>query len=269
MNFAFRLLSIAVLLLNFRLFADDASRWKIQATGLRIVVSKMSTKEDQEEDFFQPPGVTVGVRITPVSGKIVDIDPFESKVSSFSDDKGTDLLAAKVDDSVGKQGLGFINNKNSFATTEIQAYGLPVKGATTLNISGKFAAKIALGTEQFTVENVNITTNTSFSCRNLRIKIAETGFEKAPISNEKEFYVTFSSTNDLAVISKLEFFDAQRNKIESRKSRWGVVEIDGNKTYSVQFAFKKSVDHARIEATCWTDLKAVEVPFFIETDLGF
>jgi hypothetical protein len=77
--------------------------------------------------------------------------------------------------------------------------------------------------------------------------------------------VTFSSLRDLESISTLEFFDASGNKIEAVKRSWGGGGLLG---YMMQYDVKQNMDHAKIVATCWQDLKTVEVPFSIKTGVG-
>jgi hypothetical protein len=259
-----RFLFVGTMILGVRLFASDAEQWKIQITGLRIVAPPVEKKEGAQGAFFQPPGVTVVAALTPAQGKIVSIDQFKSKVDAFTDDKGTDLLAAKSDSPFNKPGFGMMDTKESCATVEIQAAGLPAKGASALNISGTITAKIAAGTKEFTVESADITNGTHFTCGELPIEITKAGLSKAMFSNEQEFSVTFSSAKDLESISTLDFFDAQGTKLEARKSEWG----GGMGSYMVVYVFKKSVDHAKIVATCWTDLKTVEVPLSVKTGVG-
>jgi len=248
------------------LAADGTDQWNIKVAGIRIVAPALDGKPDSRGAFFSPPGVTVTAIVQPPAGKIVSIDQFNSKLDAFNDDKGTDLLATKSEDPFNKPGINMINVNEGGATAnmDFQAAGLPAKGAAALNISGKLSAKVAAGTKQFTMESVDIKTNASFTCGDLPLKITAAGFGKAMFSNEKEFSVTFSSSGDLEGIATLEFFDAQGGKIEARKSSWG----GGMGTYFVEYVFKASLDHAKIVATCWQDLKTVEVPFSIKTGVG-
>ena len=63
----------------------------------------------------------------------------------------------------------------SLIVFDLKASGQPAKGATAFNISGKVNAEVAASTKQFTVENVEIKTNVSFSLGNLPIVISEAG----------------------------------------------------------------------------------------------
>ena len=218
-----RFLFLAVFIFSIRSHADDTNQWNIKVAGLRIVAPATDGKAGSRGAFFSSPGVTVTVTVQPPAGKIVSIDQFDSKLDSFTDDKGTDLMATKSEDPFNKPGINMANvdEGGTSAHMDFQAAGLPAKGATVLNISGTLSAKVAAGTKQFTMENADIKTNASFTCGDLPLKISAAGFAKGMFSSKEEFSVTFSSTQDLDSISTLEFFDAQGGKIEARKSSWG------------------------------------------------
>jgi hypothetical protein len=260
-----RVLLLAVLIFNVRLFADDAGQWKTEVTGLRIIAPPVEKSENARGAFFESPGVTVVVTLTPPSGgKVVSIDQFESKVDSFTDDKGTDLLAAKSEDEFHKPGFGMMDHKENFATAEIHVAGVPAKGATTLNISGKVSLKVAAATKEFTAESVDIKAGSSFKLGDMELKISKAGMAKAMFGDKEEFSVNLSSATDFDGIAKLEFFDAQGNKVEAHKSSWG----GGMGAYFAEYTFKQSIDHAKIVATCFQDLKTMEVPMAIKTGVG-
>jgi hypothetical protein len=185
-------------------------------------------------------------------------------VDSFTDDKGTDLLAAKSDSPFNKPGFGVMDNKETYLTAEIQAAGVPAKGATTLNISGKVSVKVAAATKEFTAESVEIKAGSSFKLGDMTLKISKAGMAKAMFGDKQEFTVNISSATDLDSISKLEFFDAQGNKVEAHKNSWG----GGKGEYFAEYTFKQSIEHAKIVATCFQDMKTVEVPLTIKTGVG-
>src|SRR5690242_374607 len=153
-----------------RSHADEPAEWNMKVAGIRVVAPVAGGKENSRGAFFSPPGVTVSVIVQPPAGKIVSINQFDSKLETFTDDRGTDLLAAKSDDPFNKPGIEMINvNKDGAAASmDFQAAGLPAKGAAALNLSGKLVVQTAGSTKQFTVENVEIKTNAQFSLGDTR-----------------------------------------------------------------------------------------------------
>jgi hypothetical protein len=259
-------LSLSVLIFTGRASADTTNQWNVQVVGV-MVVAPEGGKDNRS--FCWKPGTTVSASLTLSAGKIVKLNQEESKLVSFTDDKGTDLTAGpQSQDPFNKPGISFQSSEDGKAETifDMKASGQPAKGATTLNISGTVNAQIAGATKQFTVENLEMKTNVSFTLGDLPVMISEVGTNRnAWMAKEYKYSVTFSSLRDMDCISSLEFFDAQGNKIESRKSSWG----GGFMGYMMQFDLKQNVDHAKIVATCWQDLKTVDVPIAIKTGVGF
>lgn len=261
-----RLLVFGLLISSLTLFAADTNHWDVQVAGLRVITPSTDSKNNFNGALMAPPGVAVEVRLTPPYGKVVNINQNASKVDSFTDDKGTDLLAVRSDNPFSKPGFGIMDaSKGTYATAAIQAAGLPAKGATGLNISGTVVLEIATGTNLFTVDNVEMKTNATFNIDDLPVIISNVGTNRNQwMAKNYQYSVTFSSFRDLGNISNLEFFDPQGNKIGASKSSWG----GGPLGYMIEYNIKQKVDRMKIVATCWQGLETVEVPISIKTGLG-
>jgi hypothetical protein len=260
-------LLLAVFISTSRVFADDATNeWNVRVVGL-MVVAPEGGKDNRS--FSWKTGVTVSASFSLPAGKIVKLNQDESKLTSFTDDKGTDLMSAPPSqDPFNKPGISFQSSAmegTSSVIVDLKASGQPAKGATLLNISGTLNAQIAASTKQFTIENVEIKTNVSFSLGDLPVMISGCGTNRNAWSAKGYKYsVTFSSLRNMDGISSLEFFDANGNKIEAVKRAWG----GGFLGYMIQYDIKQNMDHAKIVAMCWQDLKTVDVPIAIKTGVG-
>jgi len=247
--------------------ADESNQTNFQVVALMVVAPAGGT---DNRNFCWKTGVTVSVLYAPTDGKIVDFDQNESKLVSFTDDKGTDLMAAPPStDPFNKPGIsGMLPQANGGASSivfDLKASGQPAKGATSFNITGKASLEIAGGTNQITVENVAIKTNSVFSLGDLPLMISEAGTNKNVWgSKDYPYSVTFSSLRDMKNISSMEFFDAAGNKVAAEKRSWG----GGPLGYMIQYDFKQLVDRARIVATCWKDLKTIELPIAVKATAG-
>ena len=244
-----------------------ADEWQTQVVGVMITAPE-GGKDNRS--YCWKPGVTVSVRLTPPTGKIVQLNEEKSKIDSFSDDKGTDVMAGVPSkDPFNKPGISFMlpSAPDGYASViiDLKASGLPAKGATNLNISGRVKAQVAEGTKQATVENVVINTNTQFNLDDRRIGISAAGLKQEAFSKKEEFSVTFSSLKNLDDISSLEFYDAEGNKMEARKRAWG----GGFLGCMIEYVFKKKPEHVKIVATVWQNLKTIDVPITIKTGIGF
>ena len=247
--------------------AGESSQTNLQVVALMVVAPNGG---NDNRNYCWKPGVTVSVLYSPTEGKIVTFNENESKLDSFTDDKGTDLMAAPPStDPFNKPGIsGMLPMANAGAssiTFDLKASGQPAKGATAFSITGKASLQIAAGTHQFTVENVDIKTNAAFSLGDLPVVITEAGTNRNPwASKDYKYSVTFSSLRDLQSISSLEFFDAAGNKVEAEKRGWG----GGPLGYMIQYDFKQIGQSVRVVATCWQDLKTMELPISVHATAG-
>jgi hypothetical protein len=245
---------------------DATSQWNVQVVAV-MVVAPEGGKDNRS--FCWKPGVTVSANFSLPAGKIVKLNQDESKLTSFTDDKGTDLMAGpQSQDPFNKPGISFQSSDaagTSAVIVDLKSSGQPAKGATLLNISGTLNAQIAGSTKQFTVENVEIKTNAAFNLGDLPVMISECGTNRnAWSAKEYKYSVTFSSLRNMDSISRLEFFDASGNKIGAVKRSWG----GGFLGYMIQYDVKQNIDRAKIVATCWQDLRTVDVPIAIKTGVG-
>ena len=249
------------------LAAEATNEWNVQVVGV-MVVAPEGGKDNRS--FCWKPGATISAKVTLSAGKIVKLNEEESKLVSFTDDKGTDLMAGpQSQDPFNKPGISCQSPDGDGASSvivDLKASGQPAQGATLLNVSGILSAQVAASAKEFTVPNVEMKTNVSFRLGDLPVVISEAGTNRSAWkSKDYSYSITFSSRQEMGEISSLEFFDAQGNKIEAQKRSWG----GGVGAYFMQFELKQGVDRANIVATCWQDLKTVEAPIAIKTGVGF
>jgi len=247
--------------------ADVTGQWSARTVAVMVTTPEGGM---DNRNFCWKPGVTVSALLSPPAGKIVSIDQNKSKVISFTDDKGTDLMAAPAsNDPFNKPGFSYMPPQSEdglpSAVVDLKAPGLPAKGATALNISGEVVAETAGDPEQVTVPDAAIQSNTVFSVGTMTLNIAGAQAKTNSWDKKVTFSVTFHCAQNLDAISKIQFFDAQGNEIEARKSSWGGGDFFG---YMVEYELKQKVDRAKVIVSYWTDLQTVTVPFTIKTGLG-
>jgi hypothetical protein len=247
--------------------ADETNQWNSKVVAVMVVAPEGGT---DNRNFCWKTGATVSVMMSPAKGKIVKVNEQDSKLDSFTDDKGTDLMAAPPSpDPFNKPGISCMlpasDSGYDSMILDLRASGRPAKGATALNISGTVNVEVAGSQKQFTVENVKMETNATFNLGDLPVTISEVGAnQNSWASDDYKYSLTFSGPHDFESISSVEFFDAQGNKIQSHKSSWG----GGMGSYMIQFEIKQNVDRVKIVATCWQDLKTLDVPVSIKASVG-
>ena len=254
------LLCLVVLALDSSALAEATNSCKIEIAGVRVVAMAPGNK-DNLRAFNWSPGVTVAMLVTTTEGWLLSCDHENSKLNVFTDDKGGDLLAG---DSRARFDLG---SGQSFDHTnalllEVRTRELPTKGAIGLNLSGKIFLVAASQTKQFTADEMDFMAGTEFGLGNLKLTISKV------VSTATGSTLTLEANQDLSSISQLEFMDEQGNKVESRRSGSSVSTSPSGTLVRWSFTLNKKLEHGKISATCWTDLKTVEVPFSIKTGVG-
>lgn len=102
-----RVLVLAILLLNTRIFgADTTNQLNVKVVAVMVVAPEGGL---DFRSYCWKPGVTVSVALSPAEGKIVKFNEEQSKLDSFTDDKGTDLTAAPASqDPFNKPGISYM-----------------------------------------------------------------------------------------------------------------------------------------------------------------
>ena len=253
--------------------AGSASAADVTAPGnLQFIALKVVAPDGGKDNrsYCWKPGVTVSVTYAPTAGKIVKFNENDSKIDTFTDDKGTDLMAGPPSqDPFNKPGINYMSTGSeggeSSIILDLKSSGQPAKGAATFTITGKLNLQIVASTNQFTADNVAIKTNASFSLGDLPVVISEAGTNQNPwAAKEYHYSITISSLRDMDSISTLDFYDAQGHKVDALKRSWG----GGFLGSMIQYDLKQNLDHAKIVATCWQRLQTIDVPFTVKTGAG-
>jgi len=264
-------LCLAAFTLITRAFAaDPAAEWKVQIQAIRVVAVAAG---DQDSAWWglngATPGVTVLLKLTAPEGNIVGINIGESKLVSFTDDQGSDLAARPAEGSPGNEpgistrlGFGPLVDGKPSAIIRVTAPNQPARGAAGFSITGKVTVQTASQTNQVAAEKVALTSGTVFELGELKLTICDVR------SKDGKCEVSLQSSQDLTSLAKLDFYDAQGQKIESQVFSSNLYTSGAKKKWSLSFRLQKTTAVAKIAATCWTDLKTVEVPIAVKTGVG-
>jgi hypothetical protein len=242
---------------------ENTNEWRCEVAGLRIVAPAWEGK-DYMRAFNWSSGVTVALLLTAPTGRIVRVNPEASRLVSFADDKGTDLLADASRRSFTESFSGFHENYDakSAVLLEVRTPARPDKGASELRISGKVTTQIASQTKQVTAENVELKSGVQFDLGDLRLTIS------AVQASGGENTISFEAKQSLSHVPRLEFFDGHGIKIESSRSGRSSSNSGSKMSETWSYTLKTKTDRIKIVATVWTDLKTIEVPVSIKTGIG-
>ena len=117
--------------------ADNTPQCKVQVAGVRVVAPAPNGNDSLRAFHSGSPCVTVALLVTASEGKIVNVDTEASKLETFTDDKGANLLAAHAEhffSRVDFSSMSSFSDKDDATSklVEVYALGPPTKGATQL-----------------------------------------------------------------------------------------------------------------------------------------
>lgn len=265
--------------------AADTNQWKFQVTRLviasppAIVKKKLTGKvipdeirrdiENYRQHNGWSPGVTVNLRVTAPERQIVGSYFSEATITSFTDDKGKNLLPDNKDDGLLHPAEGIVETVHTRGTpvmsVEVKSSKLPSKGATELKLVGKVVVKTASQSKELPKQNIKLQAGSKFDLGDLQVTVSDIGMEHS------KFVVTLDADHDLMAIASLEVFNKQGKRIDASLS--DSTDFRDVKKHMVtlserRLTLDKRLDSATIKATCWTDLKTTEVPIDAKVGLG-
>lgn len=260
-----------MLLLAAPLAAQDTTTAKVKAEVTGIHVNKAPYQGDQDlaPNMEPAPGTKLSVLLTVPNGGIIRMDEHKSKLTKFSDDKGTNLLAAKAaKESFFNSPIGSfpkITKDQKGCLVELQAMTTPAAGARTLEVEA--SVSLAVGSDQETVkqEKVEAKKDGAFKAGGIEFKITEAGkntFGDDPMK------IGLESKEGLK-IAKIRFLDAGGKEIESRLGSRGSMSFGGDATYSWEYTLKQMATTVTVEVTLWKKVTIVDVPVKLSVSLGF
>ncbi len=213
-------------------------------------------------------GVRLKLRLIDESESIVAVDEKASKVSSFTDDKGTDLTGTKG----GGGGFGsssFSAQKfgaEPLSLVEVQQPGMPAHGATKLQLKGELVVIRASGEKTSEQKNVALKKNSKITVGPVPLiveEVRDSGF------GEMKLTVTLSTDKPLDAIKRIEFADASGKAIEQEQMGSGSFGFGDKTTYQRTIGLAKKLDKATVRITHHDKMETVKVPLELEFGVGF
>ncbi len=220
-------------------------------------------------------GTTASILITLPNGGIIAFDERASKVTSFKDDQGKDMLAGAEKDSFRGPGIGnFPKVSKDGKKLAFNAYSktVPTKGAKSLAIVGEAILQAATQKQDFTAPNVALKDNTEFNAGGIAFTIAKAGKPEASFGfggqDKKEFAVTLRAKQDLGDVVDIKFLDGAGKNLEATRGTGSTMRFGAIVTVEREYQFKAKTETATIVVTRWTDLKQLKIPFTFTVGLG-
>ncbi len=248
--------------------ASAAGSVTVELVGLEITKPAPQKSEGGGRVISGNEGVRLKLRLIDEGESIVAIDEKASKVSVFADDKGTDLTNAKG----GGGGFGlspFSAHKfgaEPLSMVEVQQPGVPVRGATKLQLKGELVVIRASGEKTAEQKNLALKKDSKITVGPVPLiveEIRDSGF------GEMKLTVTLSTDKPLDAIKKIEFADASGKAVEQEQMGSGSFGFGGKTTYQRTIGLAKKLDKATVRITHHDKMETVKVPLELEFGVGF
>ena len=260
-------LLFAVLALPGGSIAQDSPT--IKASGLRIIHG-VAGDDDNKLVPFNTFNKGTGLALLVGSpSSIIMVDTDASKIDSFTDDKGTDLLT-KVKGSFQQPGFGSfpeISEDGKMALVEIAGDGVPVAGANAIKAEGTLVVQTASEKEAVKSEPFELKKGSKLKVGDIDLKV--TGSRK-PSFGDNALEVNFETSNKLVtMLAGVKFLDAAGKELESEGAGSSRMGFGKKFTYGRSFSLKKAVKgEVILEFEVWTDLAETKIPFSITAGVG-
>lgn len=246
--------SVCGLLLPLLLLTSaTAVTGQIRAAGVQVVGPGAGENGTELQAFDQRSGTGVALLLSAPEGKlIVAVHDDESAVSSWTDDKGSNLL-----ESVAWDPFPDVTADGSLGLIEVRSEARPAAGATKTTVAGKVAMQVATGTETETVPKLVAAVGEKVETRRGLLEVVAVDTEDAMI-------LTLQATTEIRdSIRDLRFFDGDE---EIELNGQGSMSMGGS--VQLEYYLGRAADELRLELDWWTGLESVEMPFEVEAGLG-
>jgi hypothetical protein len=219
---------------------------------------------------YRPFGMETGTRVSLVfhspSLRLVGLDPVASRIESFADDAGTNLLALShrlQEPGFLERGFGIMADGN-LAHVEIYGGTPPARGASRLALHGKVVFLTA-------------------STRSLAVSApSETGLGKEfqvggkfvftttrwATADGKSTSVSLSCDGNPLQFAAFRFLGADGKEIASRAARWDSWNNCREKKPVFHFQLSAHPKTCALEVSCWNDLRPLDADIHLTTGLG-
>lgn len=243
----------------------------IRVAGIQVV------RETVGEDFSNKlvpfntneKGSSLALIIAPGSGKIIGLDDEASKIESFTDDKGTDLMGKEQ--RFGRAGFGpfpKISKDGKAGMIEVRGGGVPADGATALRLKGSIAVQTGSKTEAVKSAPFLLKKGAKIAVGNIELKVGKVG---KPDFGDHALEVTVSTANKaIETIAGVSFLDENGNEIETQSTGSGSSGFNGKFNYDESYGLSRDLAGKKVvlQFEVWTDLEEKVIPIEITASLG-
>jgi hypothetical protein len=242
----------------------------VEVIGLAINKEPRKAKGKTVEGGFtmmgsNSPGTRVRLHVAQAPGEIVGLDEQASEIGALRDDKGTNLAVEKQRNfGFGPFNLDQQEDKQT-AIVEISQPGVPVAGATKINLKGRLVLNVGAGEKIVEQKNVALKKGSSITVGPSPLKISDLGTNGF---GDTKVTITLETSQPLDAIKEIAFVDASGQEIKQENLGSGSFGVFGKTTYQRTIGLAKQVNSATVRIKQYEKIEPVAVPLELEIGVG-
>ena len=251
--------------------ATPPAETAIQTRCLGVAVVREVVETDAQS--YKPFGMDTGTRLslafrTDGPAALICFDAEASRLDSFTDDLGTNLLAL----SHRLQSPGFVPyacgtlGAGNQAYAEILGGTAPAAGAARVLAKGTAVFRVGSRKEQAVSPTTRLKVGETFLLGD-RFQFPVTRVEKGGLGS-KSAKVSLSFTGDCYQMASMRFLDGKGAALNARAAGWRRDDRNAAARSEFHFIFDPVPAECAIEIVFWADMKALALPFSVESGIG-
>jgi hypothetical protein len=236
----------------------------IEVRGLRLAGPEYPAGREILRPFGWTPGLAVALLVTRPAGPLIALDEEDSRVTRFTDDKGTNLLAGERRSFSSGFRAATMAKDGSAAMLELNAPGLPAKGFKELAVQGVLVFRTA--TQQRTVQQVvALRPGTPITVLPFPLTVAEVS--KISGGNMQQL-IGLEGGRQIFDIISIKFINAAGIEVEASETGWSSNVASGRQTVRKFYNLAQKSDTLLFRITLWADAHDVPTPVDFKFGLG-
>ena len=239
---------------------------KATVAGVRVVRDSHGEKFGGLSAFNTQKGATLALMLRSSQGAIIAIDSRESKLDSFTDDKGTKL---DVKGQFGRGGIGSfprISDDGKAAVVEIQGGAIPAKGSVKLQAKGMLKVTVASDKKSIKSKPVKVGKDAVVKIgENYQFTMKKVG---KPNFGDNVLQIDLEIKKRIDEVADIKFYTADGKPIEAKGAGSSSGGFGNNWTVTKSFSFAKKHASIIVELDYWSKKKILAVPFDISAGVG-
>ena len=244
-----------------------AGKPAVKVVGLSIALPDKSGEPGRSMAFGVLPGTAVFFSISDNNRFFVKLDTEASKLESFTDDKGMNLL--KQEGWAGSMGFGSfpkIAKDGHTCALDVHVNNPPSPGARELTIKGRAVLLCGGPIKQAQQKDVALTKGTKVSAGAFEADISDVREEN--YGNGKVTMVAFKGDKSPDAVKSVTFLGPDGKAVESDLTMTGHMGFAGSGSYMQEYSLKSKPDAVTIVVDYFQTMDKLEVPIDATVSVG-